>query len=146
MEVLQKVHRMGKKAEDTSESVEPMKEDKKEKKSNDAVKIEDIDWNVDESVVDGDRTVVMSLTNDSDYTLAGFDITFVEKDDLSEEEKEAFFNDVKEGFNASDDDMEQIRGREIGMHAATERIIPPGESINDAKVYYYQGYFYMKIN
>ncbi len=132
------------KTEETSESAEPEKEEKEEKKSNEAVSIEDINWNVDESVVDGDRTVVMSLTNNSQYTLAGFDISFVEKDDLSGEDKEAFYNDIKESFEASDDDMEQIKGREIGMHAGTERVIPLGESVNDAKVYYYQGYFYMK--
>lgn len=131
-------------AETADSSEENKKPEKKENKSKDAVKIEDIDWNVDESVVDGERTVAMSLTNNSDYTLAGFDISFIEKDDLSEDDREAFFNDIKEGLNATDDDMEQLRSREIGMHAKTEHIIEPGDSVNDVKVYYYQGFFYMK--
>ncbi len=129
---------------DAGEESEKEETDKKEEKSNGSPKIEEIEWNVDEGIVDGERKVGMSLTNNSNYTLTGFDISFTEKDGITDEEKEAFYSDIKEKLNASDDDVEQLKGREISMHAKTERVIPAGESVANADLYYYQGYFYVK--
>lgn len=126
------------------ESEKEEKTDKKEEKSSGAPKIEEIEWNVDEGIVDGDRKVVMSLTNNSDYSLTGVDISFTEKDGITDDEKDAFYSDIKEKLDASDDDMEQLKDREISMHAKTERVIPTGESVASADMYYYQGYFYVK--
>lgn len=46
-------------------------------KSND-LKIEDIDWSVDEGILDGDRYVMLSYSNNSKYTISNFEITFIE--------------------------------------------------------------------
>lgn len=129
-------------AEDDSKAEE--EPEKEEKKSEEAPKIEDIEWSIEEGIVDGDRKVVMNITNNSEVALAGFDINFTEKDGITEEEKDGFFGDLKEKFEATDDDLEQLKGQEISMHAGTERILSPGESITTDEIYYYQGYFYMK--
>ena len=120
------------------------KESKTEEKKTEPPKIEEIDWSVDEGVVDGERTVVLSLTNNSKLALAGFEISFIEKDDITDEQKDAFFKDVKKTLDASDDDMDEIKEREISMHAETGRVVLPGDTISNINCYYYDGYFYMK--
>lgn len=143
---------VGEKNTDVSQSYDSEEEsydkneetEKIERGSSGAPKIEEIEWDIDEGIVDGERKVVLSLANNSEYVLAGFDISFTEKNDITDEEKEAFYNSIKEKFDASDDDIEQLKSRVISMHAETERVINPGDSITNADIYYYQGYYYMK--
>lgn len=44
------------------------------------INIEDIAWNVDEGIVDGDRYVLLDYTNNTKYTLTDFEITFKRKE------------------------------------------------------------------
>ena len=52
------------------------------------INIEDIDWKVKQGIVDGDRYALLDYTNNTPYTITHFELTFEEKDDLKEEDKE----------------------------------------------------------
>lgn len=108
------------------------------------INIEDIAWRVDEGIVDGDRYVLLNYTNNTQYTISGFEITFKEKAGITEEEKSAFYSDIQKKFKASDKDMEELKNRSISMHAETDRIVNPSESVSNANCYYYGGSFYLK--
>lgn len=112
-------------------------------KSN-SIKIEDIAWNVDEGIIDGDRYVLLDYINNSEYTISRFEITFKEKTGATDEEKEHFFADVKEKFEFSDDEIVELKEEGISMHAETDKVVNPGESVKDAYCYYYSGYSYVK--
>ena len=58
------------------------------------INIEDIAWNIDEGIVDGDRYVLLSYTNNTEYTITDFKITFKEKAGITEEEKSDFCADI----------------------------------------------------
>ena len=108
------------------------------------INIEDIAWNIDEGIVDGDRYVLLSYTNNTKYTITDFKITFKEKSGITEEEKSSFCADIQSIFEASDEDMEEVRNRPISMHAEANRVLNPGESVSNINCYYYEGYFYLK--
>ena len=108
------------------------------------INIEDISWKVDEGIVDGGRYVLLNYTNNTQYTLTNFELTFKEKAGITEEEKENFYSDIQEKFEASDEDMEDIKSQPISMHAETDRVVNPGESVSNINCYYYGGSFYLK--
>lgn len=108
------------------------------------IDIEDISWNVDEGIVDGDRYVLLNYTNNTQYTLTNFEITFKEKTGITEEEKASFYSDIQQNFEASDEDMEELKSRPISMHAETDRVVNPSESASNINCYYYGGSFYLK--
>ena len=88
------------------------------------INIEDISWKVDEGIVDGERYVLLNYTNNTQYTLTNFELTFKEKAGITEEEKENFYSDIQEKFEASDEDMEDIKSQPISMHAETDTSPP----------------------
>ena len=108
------------------------------------IKIEDIDWNVDEGIINGRRYVLLDYTNNTDYAISSFEITFNEKDDLTDEEKENFFENVVEKFQLSNDDIAQLKEEDISMHTETNQIVNPGESVKNVYCFYYNGSYYVK--
>lgn len=108
------------------------------------IDIEDIDWNVDEGIVNGDRYVLLDYTNNTPYTIASLEITFKEKSDITEEEKSGFYSDIQKAFEVSDEDMEDLKSTSISMHAETDRVVNSGESVANVNCYYYGGFFYLK--
>lgn len=108
------------------------------------INIEDITWNVDEGIVDGDRYVLLNYTNNTQYTITNFEITFKEKAGVTEEEKATFYSDIQQNFEASDEDMEDLKSQPISMHAETDRVVNPSESASNINCYYYGGSFYLK--
>lgn len=74
------------------------------------IRIEDIAWNVDEGIIGGDRCVILDYTNNTPYTVADFEITFKERSDITEEEKQAFYSDVQKIFGASDEEIAELKG------------------------------------
>ena len=108
------------------------------------INIEDIAWEVDEGIVDGKRSVLLHYTNNTSYTIADFEITFKEKSDITDEEKQVFFSDIQEMFEADDEEIEELKEYPISMYAKTERIIDVGESAANVNCCYYTGYYYVK--
>lgn len=103
------------------------------------ININDISWNVDEGIVDGDRYVVLNYTNNTQYTIAEFEIKFKEKSDITEEEKATFHSYIKKNFDLSDEDMEGILSLPISMHAETKKVVNPGASVSNIRCFYFTG-------
>ena len=115
-----------------------------EKAEKQKLNIADIAWNVDEGIIDGERYVLLDYTNNTQYPIVDFKITFNERSDITEEEKASFFADIKKKSEANDEDMEELKKRPISMHAETERIADPGKSVKNVNCYYYEGSCYLK--
>mgnify|MGYP000028474681 CR=1 FL=1 len=77
------------------------------------INIEDIDWKVKQGIVDGDRYALLDYTNNTPYTITHFELTFEEKDDLKEEDKEKFYKHIKDVVNADDEGMEEIKNKKM---------------------------------
>lgn len=108
------------------------------------IDIKDIAWDVDEGIVDGKRCVLLNYTNNSSYTITGFEITFKEKSDIMEEDKQTFYSDIQEMFEASDEEIEELKEYPISMYAKTAKIIDSGESATNVNCHYYTGYYYLE--
>lgn len=52
-------------------------------------------------------------------------MTFKEKGSVTEEDKENFYNEIKDKFSMSDDDISELKQRDISMHAETEKLLNP---------------------
>lgn len=118
-------------------------ETEKPTQSKETIKIEDIDWNVDEGIVSGKKYVLLNYTNKSKFLINDFEITFKQKNSVTNEQKETFFSDVKKEFSFSDDDMKQLEGTDISMHAESNKLVDSGEMAKNINCYYYQGYSYV---
>lgn len=111
--------------------------------------IEDIEWNVDEGIVDGERFVLLDYTNHSECTIVGFELQFTQRDDISEEEREAFFADLQERFAVDESDPDEaevfaeLQEEDISMRAGSEWVAKTGESVSAIPCTYYYGYEYV---
>ena len=82
-----------------------------------------IDWKVKQGIVDGDRYALLDYTNNTPYTITHFELTFEEKDDLKDEDKEKFYKHIKDVVNADDEGMEEIKNKKIEFYAKSNRIV-----------------------
>lgn len=114
------------------------------------IKIEDIDWSVDEGVIDGERYVMLSYTNNSEFTIAGIGLSFVEKSDITEEQKTKYFEEIKIVMDIDEtdeddvSDFEELKKREISMSVESDRLCRSGESVSYEFCHYYSGYRYLR--
>ena len=44
----------------------------------------------------------------------------------------------------SDDDIDELKQRDISMNAETERVVEPGKTIDKINCYYFDGHYYLK--
>ncbi len=86
------------------------------------IKIEDIDWGVNEGIADGERTVLFGYTNNTKYTVAQLDIEFRQKDSLTADDLSVFDKYKKE----YDKDDEEIA--ETYIYGSNRKFTEPGES------------------
>lgn len=131
-------------ASQTSDDASAVSQTKQPAKKRETIKIDDIAWNVDQGIVDGEKYVLLDYTNNSKYTVTDFEMTFKEKGSVTEEDKENFYNEIKDKFSMSDDDIPELKQRDISMHAETEKIVEPRESAKNINCYYYSGIYYLK--
>ncbi len=108
------------------------------------LKMDDLSWNVEEGVVDGERYVLMKYINNSEYTICGYEMTFREKSGISQEEKEQFYTDVQEQFSLSDDDITTLKTQDISMHGGSDKVVNPGETNKNINCYYFGGSYYLR--
>lgn len=73
---------------------------------NKTVKIEDIDWGVNESIIDGQRYPVFEYTNNSEYTIVDIEMKFTLKNDLTSEQL-SVLNSAKEKYKWTDDKVNE---------------------------------------
>ena len=105
--------------------------------------VKDIAWKVEEGIQEGERQVVFSYVNHSDYIITGITLTFVEKEGISEQEKQDYALDLQEAYDFSEDETKELQQRQITMHTESEDIVEPQQSSARARLYYYSGYYYM---
>lgn len=92
----------------------------------DAIKIEDIDWSVAESIIDGDRFLSLNYTNNSKYTILEYEVKFVQKSDVTKEQL-SVFDDLKEEKEWTDEEVSDIYI--IGYN---RKCAEPGETVTDS--------------
>lgn len=90
----------------------------------DAVKIEDLDWLVEESLIDGEKFVSFGYTNNSPYTILDFEIRFELRDDLTAEDL-APFDELKAEREWSDEDV-----AEIFIKGTNHKCTFPGDTVS----------------
>lgn len=73
----------------------------------DAIKIEDIDWTVSDSILDGERFVGFSYTNNSKYTILDIEMEFVQKENTTAEQL-AVFDTLKTDREWTDEEVQEI--------------------------------------
>ncbi|MCF0128199.1 MAG: hypothetical protein HUJ70_06485 [Pseudobutyrivibrio sp.] len=107
----------------------------------------DIEWSIDQQIVGGERMTALAYTNNSPYGIAEFKISFIEKEEITEEQREQFFSDIVTMFGddtVTEEDLNKAKMMDITMNARSERYVASGESCPAANVYYYDGYYYMR--
>ncbi len=92
-----------------------------------------IDWTVDEFVIDGTRRVAFKYTNNSDYRIIALEMTFSAKDDLTDEEL-ALFDAVEWPSDAA------ATFQENGYYARSYRPVASGDTA-DAVAMSFWGYY-----
>ena len=100
------------------------------------IKIEDIDWNTQLGIIDGERQFVLSYTNNSKYTIAYFCMTFTVKDELSEADQKAL-DELKTVYELEDSDIPVLE-----LEAESEKLTDPGESEQNMEVLLGWNYIY----
>lgn len=90
------------------------------------LKIEDIDWRVEESILDGEKFLSLNYTNNSDYTIMDVEITFKQKEGLTAEQL-SVFDEYKEMLDLSDEEV-----AEIYILGYNRKCTRPGESGKDS--------------
>ena len=117
---------------------------RKKKVPVDNIKIEDLDWYIEEGIVSNDRYELFSCTNNSDYVIKSFSIYMSQKDDVTEKDIEVIHEYMKKELSCTDEDIEWLKSQEFGAQARTELLCNPGDSIENQHVYYYKGLVYVK--
>lgn len=90
------------------------------------IKIEDIDWSVEEGVIDGNRVIAFNYTNNSQYTIKDLEIKFVLKEGTTAEQL-AVFDKFKDDYKLSDEDV-------VNIYIMGSNILfaDPGETVADS--------------
>lgn len=103
-----------------------------------------ISWKVRQGIVDGERYALLDYTNNTSYTIIHFKLTFKEKNDLKDEEKEKFYQHLKGALYASDDDIKELKDKKISFKMESDKIVKNKKSAKNQRLYYYDGIFYLK--
>lgn len=112
------------------------------------IKIEEIDWKLNESVENSNSYVVLELENKSKFNFTNIEIVFTEKKNLSEKEKDAFYAAFKKSQIAQGSDADHmdkyIQSRKdlnqsLSMYCRNDDEISIGGYVKDTKCYYFGG-------
>lgn len=103
------------------------------------IKIEDIAWSMDEEIIDGDRCVAFSYTNNTNKVITYFEMEFTVKDKMTENEK-SILEEVKEKYDVSDEELSYAHFSE-----EIEEILKPGEKSKKEECYDFESANEFKI-
>ncbi|MCD8357654.1 MAG: hypothetical protein LUC06_00370 [Oscillospiraceae bacterium] len=100
-------------------------------RAEDAIKIEDVDWSIYNGLVDGERSLLFSYVNNTEYTIYRVEIEFTPKagttaDDFSALLAFATDEDIAEFTESFDTYISYIT-----MDSTNYQVTPPGESANN---------------
>ncbi len=91
--------------------------------ADDAIKVEQVSYEVKNGVEDGSRRVLFSYTNNSDYTIVNIELLMIMPEDVEDEELEAAFSDlIDQGFYTVDD------LHDIKMDCDSSFAVEPGQT------------------
>ena len=131
-------------SDDISHESTNIGKNKEKKEPVDNVKIEDLEWYIEEGILKNDRYELFSYTNNSDYVIKNFTINLLQKESVTEDDIANVHGYIKEALNCSDEDIEWLKSEEFGIQARSEVILYPGQSIENQYVFYYKGIVYVK--
>ena len=94
--------------------------------ADDAIKVDEVEWAIEEGIEDGDRVMTFSYENGSDYTIVSVELAMVIDEEATSEEIEAAFPEDLEGHT-----VEELREQQ-GMLEA-EGIVEPGAASEPAE-------------
>lgn len=92
----------------------------------DAIKIEDILWNVTESIMDGERFISFNYTNNSKYIIMDVEMKFKQKEGTIIDQL-AVFDELKATYEWSDEEM-----TELYILGYNRKFADPGETVSDS--------------
>ena len=115
-----------------------------EKVQADNIKIEEIDWKVEEGIVRDHRSQLFSYTNNSKYVITNFIVNFVENDTITDEDVQSVHDYIINTLGCTEEDLKLSIPEKYGVQAIADRLVAPGESINNCNVYYYKGIVYVR--
>ena len=99
------------------------------------LKIEDIDWSVEESILDGERVIAFNYTNNTPYTIVSIEIKFTQKEGTTAEQLKVF-DEMKAKHDWSDEDISDMY-----LTGGSKRVVDPGETVSDPSCFTKQGYY-----
>ena len=109
------------------------------------IKIEELNYQVNVEVDNGERYVMNEiLTNNSKYVITNFELTYKVKKDVTNEQKNKFYDEIQKNFKFNEEDVNELKQKEISMHAETNRLIDAGQTVDKINCYYFGGSYYLK--
>lgn len=69
----------------------------------------DIEWNIEENIVNGTREYAISYTNNTKYDIFGLDITYSRKSGITDEQMLNAFSDVQSEYDYEDSEIENLQ-------------------------------------
>ncbi len=87
------------------------------------IDIKDIDWSVEETIIDGQKVISFGYTNNTNFTIADVEMKFIQKRDVTKEQLAAFDN-LKQDNNWSDEEI-----AEIYILGYNRKLADPGEKV-----------------
>lgn len=72
------------------------------------IKMSDIDWNIKSGIIDGQRRIVFSYTNNTDYTIGDIELDFQRKASTTDDDMLKEFKLLKDTGNYSADDVKKF--------------------------------------
>ena len=110
--------------------------------SSSKINIDKISWNVKQGIADGERYALLDYKNNTAYTITHFELTFKEKDNLKSEDKEKFYDYIRDTLGADEDDIKELKKKKISFKMESDRFLKKNKSIKNQKICY--GIFYVK--
>lgn len=123
-----------------SNDTRPASKESTKGSSKSRIKIEDLNWEIDEGIDDGHRSVYTNIENKSKYILVDFKLTFKTKEGLTDDDKSKLYYDLKNNFKVDDKTLERIKSEPITMYTNVTKVINPDESASNIACYYGYGY------
>ena len=91
-----------------------------------SIKIEDIDWQVNPAVREGERFLSLDYTNNTKFTIIGLDIKFTQKDGLTEEQLHALDDYVEE------EELDEDEIKDVYILGYNHKCADPGETVTES--------------
>ncbi len=99
-------------------------------KAEEAIKVEDVDWSIYNGVIDGERSLLFSYVNNTDYTINRVEIEFTPKAGTTVDDFSALLAFVPDEYVADFTESFDTYVSYITMDSTNYQVTPPGESAN----------------